>query len=113
MWGRILDVEAALAARSYAVPGVVVVQVNDDIAGGTFALDVDASGHAACSLTTASPDLVIGASDLATLWFGCPHGTPSLSVMHSRGRVRAQARPIGWLSAFFSTTWRRQELTNF
>lgn len=113
MWARLLDVPAALSARTYPVPGTVVLQVTDDLAGGTFALEVDATGNAECTPTTAAPDVVLGASDLATVWFGCPHGTASLDVMRSLGRVQVRPEKVGWLSTFFSTSWRRQALTHF
>jgi predicted acetyltransferase len=113
MWARILDTPAALSARTYEVPGTVVLQVNDELAGGRFALTVDESGAATCEPTTAEPDLVLGAGELATLWFGLAHGTGSLDAMRRLGRVQVDPAKIGWLSAFFSTTWRRQGITHF
>ena len=73
LWVRLLDVPAALAARSYAVPGRVVLDVVDtDLGGygaGRFLLDVDES-TAACAPTNEQPDLRVNQRALAGAFLG-------------------------------------------
>jgi predicted acetyltransferase len=74
MWLRLLDVPAALAARSYATSGRLVLDVVDtDLGGygaGCFTLEVDASGAAGCEPSTAEPDLRIDQRALAGSYLG-------------------------------------------
>lgn len=51
LWLRILDVPAALAARTYSAPGRLVLDVSDPLglADGRFLLEIDAHGAAAVS----------------------------------------------------------------
>jgi predicted acetyltransferase len=73
LWLRILDIPAALSARSYAVPGEVVLEVVDTDLGsygaGRFALTSDDSG-AACEPTSAEPDLRVNQRALASCYLG-------------------------------------------
>jgi predicted acetyltransferase len=73
LWLRILDVPAALSARSYAAPGRVVLEVTDEDAGGCgagrFALDAD-DADAQCTTTTDPPDLVLSQRVLAACYLG-------------------------------------------
>jgi predicted acetyltransferase len=73
VWVRLLDVPAALSARSYAVPGRVVLDVVDgDLGGygaGRFALEAGDEG-AACAPTTDSPDLRVTQRALAACYLG-------------------------------------------
>lgn len=72
LWLRLLDVPAALAARGYAVPGELVLEVVDDgpaFASGRFAL---ATGDEAadCTPTTRPPDLRLSQRALAAAYLG-------------------------------------------
>lgn len=72
IWLRIVDVPAALTAREYASAGRLVIEVVDEFcpwAGGRFELDADETG-AACKATRQAPDVVMGASELATGYLG-------------------------------------------
>jgi predicted acetyltransferase len=71
MWVRLLDVAAALAARTYANPISVVVEVDDAFgdAGGRYALDGDVDG-ATCNPTDAMPDLRLGLDVLGATYLG-------------------------------------------
>jgi predicted acetyltransferase len=73
LWLRILDVPATLSARSYAVPGRLVLDVVDaDLGGfgaGRFLLDADESG-AGCTPSDAEPDLRINQRALAAAFLG-------------------------------------------
>jgi predicted acetyltransferase len=83
---RIVDVPAALEARTYAVPVDVVLDVDDGFApwcSGKFRLTAGPDG-ASCSRTSDPADLSLGAAELGAVYLG---GT-SLSVLADAGRVR-------------------------
>jgi predicted acetyltransferase len=65
LWVRPLDVPSMLVARSYLVPGRLVLEVVDaaGLTGDSFALDAGPDG-ASCVPTTASADLTL---DVAVL----------------------------------------------
>ncbi|KAA0023603.1 GNAT family N-acetyltransferase [Antrihabitans cavernicola] len=71
-WIRILDVVAALEARRYATAGTVVLDVLDPsgLAGGTFALHVDASGTGRVAATDGAADLTLDMSTLGSAYLG-------------------------------------------
>jgi predicted acetyltransferase len=71
LWARILDVPAALTARSYGCSGRIVVEVDDPqgFAGGRFVLDASPEG-ASCVPTTDSPDLVLPVATLGAAYLG-------------------------------------------
>jgi predicted acetyltransferase len=73
LWLRLLDVPAALAARSYATDGRLVLDVRDDSLGGygtgRFALDVE-DGNARCTPTTESAELIVDQRALAACYLG-------------------------------------------
>jgi predicted acetyltransferase len=72
VWLYLLDVPAALAARSYAMDGRLVLEVDDrvrPVAAGRFELEGGPDG-ARCRPTTASPDLVLGAAALGSISIG-------------------------------------------
>ncbi|HET6876688.1 MAG TPA: GNAT family N-acetyltransferase [Jatrophihabitans sp.] len=74
LWLRLLDVPRALAARAYAVPGRLVLDVTDDDLGGygagRFALTSDADGSAECTPTADQPELRISQRALASIYLG-------------------------------------------
>ncbi|GHJ34422.1 GNAT family N-acetyltransferase [Streptomyces sp. TS71-3] len=87
LWVRILDTVRALESRTYAVPGSLVLEVVDrpiepvepggtgagtgsgGPAAGRYLLDATPDG-ASCTRTTRSPDVTLGAGELASLWLG-------------------------------------------
>jgi predicted acetyltransferase len=73
LWIRLLDVPAALAGRSYAVPGRVVLDVVDDGTGsygtGRVLLDADETG-ALCEPTAEPADLRLTQRALAAAYLG-------------------------------------------
>ncbi|MFD7031698.1 GNAT family N-acetyltransferase [Streptomyces sp. NPDC059917] len=71
LWVRLLDVAAALGARTYAVPGSLVLEVTDPagLAGGRFRL-VAGTGAAACAPTTEPADLRLDVARLGSLYLG-------------------------------------------
>ena len=90
LWLRILDVPAALRARSYAAPGDYLLDVTDDLgfAQGRFLLTVaaDGSGQAHPFIGTApagAVEVALSAADLASLYLG---GTSAVDLARA-GRI--------------------------
>lgn len=71
LWLRILDVKAALEARSYAAPVRLVLEVHDELgfAGGRFAVDV-AEGSASVTESDAAASLALTVNELGALYLG-------------------------------------------
>jgi predicted acetyltransferase len=72
LWLRLLDVPRCLSARTYAEGGTAVIEVVDPSRpelGGTFRLDAGPDG-AECKPSTASPDVVLEAPTLGSLYLG-------------------------------------------
>lgn len=72
IWLRVVDVEKALSARAYGGEGRLVIEVEDAVlegAGGRFEL-VAGLGDGICRRTDEAPDLVMGASELGSLYLG-------------------------------------------
>ncbi|MFE3188934.1 GNAT family N-acetyltransferase [Nocardia sp. NPDC059240] len=71
LWTRVMDVPAALTARSYQRDLDVVLSVDDPFrdAGGSFALRVR-DGLAECERTDRTPDIELGIDVLGSLYFG-------------------------------------------
>lgn len=74
LWVRVLDAPAALSARTYAVPGRVVLEIVDDVrpdggAAGRIALDGGPDG-AEARRTSDEPDLVLGVAGLGGILLG-------------------------------------------
>ncbi|NED99990.1 GNAT family N-acetyltransferase [Phytoactinopolyspora halotolerans] len=102
LWVRLVDVPAALAARRYAAPLDVVVEVTDDMLpenAGRWRLTGDRTS-ASCEPTTAGPDLTLDVRELGAIYLG---GTPlhSLAVTrkiveHRPGAAAAVSAAFGW-----------------
>ncbi|MCX4779356.1 GNAT family N-acetyltransferase [Streptomyces sp. NBC_01264] len=69
LWVRLLDVVRALGARTYAVPGVLVLEVVDKTgpAGGRYRLD---AGAGECVRTEEPADLRLDVGTLGSLYLG-------------------------------------------
>ncbi|MFC6022534.1 GNAT family N-acetyltransferase [Plantactinospora solaniradicis] len=90
LWVRIVDLPAALAARSYAAGVDVVLDVTDPLLpenAGRWRLTA-ASGTARCTRTDAPAELACDVRDLAAAYLG----GPSLGTLVAAGRVR-EIRP--------------------
>lgn len=74
LWLRVLDVPAAFAARTYRVPGRVVLEVTDPgpggYAAGRWAVEAVADGSGEAIPTDAPADLALDASALGSLYLG-------------------------------------------
>ena len=87
LWLRLLDVPTALAARTYAGEGGLVLEVEDaliDSNAGRWQLTVRADGSAAVARTAAEPDLVLDVAALACAYLGAFR----FSDLARAGRVR-------------------------
>jgi predicted acetyltransferase len=102
LWLRIVDVPAALSARRYSADGRVVLEVRDSFCAwndGRFELEA-AGDDVRCERTSAEPDLVVDAQDLAAAYLG---GT-GFRWLHRAGRV-VEAVPGGLARADALFTW--------
>jgi predicted acetyltransferase len=112
-WVRILDVPKALAARGYAVPGRVVLDVvdvaGDRFAAGRYLLDVDASA-VSCTPTTEAADLVVSQRVLAGAYLG-DNSLRALSVAGGVDEVTPGA--LSRVDAMFATPRRPWNATGF
>lgn len=104
LWVRVLDVGAALAARRYAGPVDVVLEVADPLLpenSGRWHLSGDAGG-ARCVRTDAPAELACDVGDLGAAFLG----GPSLAALAAAGRVRErQAGAVAAASTAFG--WQR------
>lgn len=73
LWLRLVDVPAALAARTYAAPLDVVLQVSDELLPvntGCWQLTVSATGETTVSASEAPADLVLDVRELGAAYLG-------------------------------------------
>jgi len=70
LWVCLLDVEAALGARTYGSDAVLVMEVAGGDVAGRYRLAGGGGGLAECRRTDELPNLVIGAADLASAYLG-------------------------------------------
>ena len=103
IWLRLVDVPAALEARTYAIPARLVIEVADpfcDWNEGTYVLESDASGDATCTRADEPPHLSLAASDLAAIYLG---GT-SPTTLARAGRIAEHLpRAVAKAEAMFRT----------
>jgi predicted acetyltransferase len=92
LWLRILDVPAALQARTYSAPLSLSIQVTDPygFAAGKFSLSVDGAGR--CFVTTDTTrddaDLTMSVNELGALYLG---GVSAVTLVRA-GRVQSNSR---------------------
>ncbi|MEN8112992.1 MAG: GNAT family N-acetyltransferase [Actinomycetota bacterium] len=100
MYLRILDVVAALEARTYAFDGVVTLSVDDPFlpeVGGAFELAVEA-GIGSCRRIEEGPtDLAMSIVELSSLYLGAGHVDPMVKT----GRVHGEAGVVELLGRMF------------
>lgn len=105
LWVRILDVPAALRARSYPITGELVLEVSDPephgFAAGRYRLSSGPEG-AECERTDAEPDVWIGQRALASAYLGGFR----LFELHEAGMVR-ELRSGGLARADLLFSWPR------
>ncbi|KOY56254.1 GNAT family N-acetyltransferase [Streptomyces sp. XY332] len=102
LWVRVIDVVRALGARTYAVPGVLVLEVTDAAgpAAGRYRLD---AGTGECTVTEEPADLRLDVSELGSLYLG----DESAVRLGALGRIREE-RPgaLALADAVFRTARR-------
>jgi predicted acetyltransferase len=112
LWVRVVDVAAAMAARTYAIDDALVVELVDSFRpanSGRWRIEGGAGG-ATCAPTDAEADLVLAAPDLGALYLG----GVSASTLAAAGRVVERAtgavaradrffgvQPLPWCTTHF------------
>ncbi|WP_343710056.1 enhanced intracellular survival protein Eis [Mycobacterium sp.] len=76
LWLRIMDIPAALEARSYAADLRCVLELSGE--GGRFTLEID-GGRARCTPTGAAPDVDMDRDVLGSMYLGV-HRVPALAA---------------------------------
>ncbi|UJP11424.1 sterol carrier protein domain-containing protein [Microbacterium sp. KUDC0406] len=100
-WLRVLDVPAALAARTYRAPLEVVLRIEDALgfADGTWRLLIDASGEATVEATDAAADVTLGVVELSAIYAGGVRATQ----LAAAGRVHGDPGGIAAIDDAFRT----------
>ena len=99
LWVRLMDVPAALAARTYELDGVVAIEVTDRFRESTSAvyrLEVS-NGEATCELVDAAPDVALDLDVLGHLYLG---GGDAVA-MAAAGRIVGDAGALQRLHVIF------------
>jgi predicted acetyltransferase len=102
LWLRLVDLPRALAARTYSAHGQVTLGVRDSFCPwneGRFALAAGPDG-ARCDPSTAEPDLLLDAADLAAAYLGGNR----FGTLHRAGRV-VEVTPGALARADAMFTW--------
>jgi predicted acetyltransferase len=94
LWLRILDVQAALEARAYAVPGSIVLEITDDLCdwnAGRWRLDAGSGGATCTAEAGAEADVTLSVTELGSLYLGAVSPGDLLAagriVEHRQGAV--------------------------
>lgn len=99
-WLRILDVPAALTARTYAAPLDTVLRIEDPLgfAAGTWRLRVDPEGRAHIEdAPGAEADLVLDVSALSSIYAG----SIRVAALHGAGRITGPVDAVEALDRAF------------
>jgi predicted acetyltransferase len=91
LWSRILDVKAALEARSYSAPAILTLEILDDLgfAAGGYRLEIDAGGSGTIAPVpefVESPDLTMSINQLSAIYLG----GVSVNTLVRAGRINAK-----------------------
>lgn len=103
IWLRLVDVPAALAARTYSAAGRLVLGLRDEFCpwnDGRYVLGADEGGTGSCVTSEEAPELELGADALAAAYLG----GVSFSTLARAGRVQEQvAGAVARADAMFRT----------
>jgi predicted acetyltransferase len=103
LWIRLVDLAAALSARTYGAEGSLVLEVADDICpwnAGRWRLDGGPDGSACRRATTAeASDVALDCAVLGALYLGGIAPGP----LASAGRLRGDERAVARAAAMFGT----------
>jgi predicted acetyltransferase len=73
LWVRPIDVTGALVARTYSLPGSLLLKVTDELCPwneGTYELDVGEDGHAQCRRSERAAQIELSSYGLGALYLG-------------------------------------------
>lgn len=101
LWIRLVDVAAALGARTYRVPGRVVVEVADEVCtwnAGRYEV-VGGPAGSRCRPTADEPDLALDVAVLGAAYMG----GRSLLELHDAGLVSGGEAAVSLAATMFST----------
>lgn len=101
LWVRLLDVVAALTARSYGADGSVVLRVLDDLGlvDGTYALEVaDGTPTVTRAAAGGEPDATVTVNALGSLYLG---GVRASALSAAGGLTDHTGAAVGQLDALF------------
>lgn len=103
LYVRLVDLPAALAARSYAADVDVVLDVTDALLpanAGRWRVSAPAGGTATVTRVEDAPDLSLGILELGTAYLGGPRLTDLARagrvVEHTPGALAAASTALGW-----------------
>ena len=103
MWLRLIDMHAALEARSYGVAGSLTFEVTDEFCpwnAGRWRLEVGGNGRGTLTASDADPDLTLDTADLATVYLG----TFTFADLARAGRVgECRAGAVAESDVLFAT----------
>lgn len=101
-WLRVLDVPAALQARSYPMPGTLSFAVTDPLgyAEGTWQLDVNDDGGATVTPHAGEPQVCLTVGALGSILLG----GVAAGTLRAAGLVQGDVADIDALEATFSTS---------
>lgn len=106
LWVRLLDIEKALAARTYEHDASLVIEVTDELAGkpgpaaGRYRLEVS-GGTGTCAKTEADADLSIDVRALSAAYLG---GTRLVDATRASGAVEHRAGALREADRLFRTS---------
>lgn len=105
LYVRVLDVEAALTARTYEHDGQIVFAIDDDMgySSGTYRLTV-IDGAATVETTTATAEVSLGCRELGALYLGRACAALYVTTGHISGDASA-VRTLGQLFATAQAPW--------
>jgi predicted acetyltransferase len=102
IWIKLVDVPAALAARTYRAPGTIIFEMVDEYCpwnSGTWVLSVSEDGTGQCTSTEASPDVTVTPGGLGSLYLGSHSAFAMASAGQATGTKAAIAKMdlmFGW-----------------
>ena len=106
LWLQFIDLQAALAARSYAASDSIVLDVADDLPGNAGRWQVDTRGDpVTVEKTKKAADLALGARDLATLYLGGFRATDLVRATRALELVQGAAARLDRLFATPRDPW--------
>jgi len=108
LWLKILDIEGALAARTYSVADRIVIQVQDGATATRVELEGGPDG-AQCRSTTDEPDLTLRRSVLGSIYLGGTRAEQYVAAGEIGQRTTGAAARLDAMFAAYpapaTTTW--------